>query len=111
MMNANARRCPRSPFVAIVLAADPSSHIAFAAKTTNISLGGCHIASEGQLAAGTTITIELVHKGESFHAVGEIVYSKIGAGMGIRFIRVSQGNREVLVRWIEELQPAEYSLP
>ena len=106
---ANARRWPRSPFVAIVLAADPSSHIAFAAKTTNISLGGCHIDSEAQLAPGTTITIELVHKGESFHAVAEIVYSKIRGGMGIRFIRISQNNREVLVRWIEELQPAEYS--
>ena len=99
-----SRRWPRSPFVAIVLAADPSSNIAIAGKTTNVSLGGCHIDSDSQLAPGTTIVIELVHEGESFHAVGEIVYSKMGAGIGIRFSRVDHSNHRMLARWIDALQ-------
>lgn len=104
MIRGNTRRWPRFPFVAIVLAVDPSSDIAVTARTTDISLGGCYIDTVNPLAPGTTITIELVHKGESFHALGEIAYSQANMGMGIRFMQINSGNREVLARWIEELQ-------
>lgn len=99
-----SRRWPRSPFVAIVIAADPSSNIAIAGKTTNISLGGCHIDSQSQLATGTTIAIELFHEGESFHAAGEIAYRKFAGGMGVRFTQVDHANHQMLARWIEALQ-------
>lgn len=100
----NVRRWPRFPFVAIVLAADPSSNIAIAARTTDLSMGGCYIDSVNPLPPGTLITIELVHKGESFHATGRIVYCQPNMGMGISFVEIKKENRELLTRWIEELQ-------
>jgi hypothetical protein len=100
----DVRRWPRFPFVAIVLAADPSSNIAIAARTTDLSLGGCYIDSVNPLPPGTMIKIELVHKGESFHATGRIVYSLPNMGMGISFVEIKKDSREILVRWIEELQ-------
>lgn len=99
-----SRPWPRSPFVAIVLEVDPSSSVAITGKAANISLGGCHIDSQSQIATGTTVAIELVHGGESFHAIGEIVYLKFGDGMGIRFTRVDDSNHRMLARWIEALQ-------
>lgn len=104
MIKANVRRWPRYPFVAIVFAVDPSSDIGITARTSDISLGGCYIDSANPLPPNTAITIELVHKGESFHALGEIVYSQPNMGMGIRFMQINSGNREVLARWIEELE-------
>lgn len=104
MIRGNTRRWPRFPFVAIVLAVDPYSDIAITARTTDISLGGCYIDTVNPLPAGTTITIELVHKGESFQAVGEIAYLQANMGMGIRFMKVNKLNQDVLTRWIEELQ-------
>lgn len=93
--------------VAIVLAVDPFSDIANAARTTDLSLGGCYIDSVNPLPPGSLITIELVHKGESFHAMGQIVYSQPNMGMGIKFVEVKRETQEILVRWIEELQTAQ----
>ena len=104
MMRSNVRRWPRYPFVAIVFAIDPSSDTGTTAKTADISLGGCYIDSANPLPPKTAITIELVHKGESFHALGEVVYSQPNLGMGIRFMQINPGNRELLTRWIEELE-------
>lgn len=104
MIKGNTRRWPRFPFVAIVFAIDPSSESAVTARTTDISAGGCYIDSVNPLPPGTKITIELVHKGESFHAVGEIRYSQPNMGMGVSFMQITQVNREILIRWIEELQ-------
>lgn len=104
MIRGNTRRWPRFPFVAIVLAVDPSSDIGITARTTDISLGGCYIDTVNPLPPGASITIELVHKGESFHALGEIAYSQANMGMGIRFTKITQMNHGVLAHWIEELQ-------
>jgi|SRR5579864_2118504 len=107
MHKGEARRWPRFPFVAIVLAADPTSDIAVAARTTDLSLGGCYIDSVNPLPAETLITIEIVHKGQSFHAKGRIVYAKANMGMGISFVDIKKENHEILARWIEELQAAQ----
>lgn len=104
MSKGNARRWPRYPFVAIVFAISPFLDVGLTARTTDIGMGGCYINSVNPLPPGTTITIELVHKGESFKAHGEIVYSQPNTGMGIRFIKIDQGNRDILARWIEELE-------
>jgi hypothetical protein len=103
----DTRRWPRFPFIAIMIATDPLTKIAIAAKTSDLSLGGCYIDSVNPPPAGTMITIELVHKNKSFHALGRVVYSQPNMGAGISFEEISKENREILVQWIEELKPEQ----
>lgn len=103
----DTRRWPRFPFVAILIATDLLSKIAFTARTSDLSLGGCYIDSVNPPPQGTTITIELVHKNRSFHALGRVVYSQHNMGAGIAFEKISAEDREILAEWIEELKPEQ----
>jgi hypothetical protein len=103
----DTRRWPRFPFIAIVIATDPRSMVAMTARTSDLSLGGCYIDSVNPPPSGATITVELVHKARSFHAVGRVVYSEPNMGAGISFEEISKEDREILIQWIEELKLAQ----
>ena len=102
----NTRRWPRYPFIAIVYAQDPDAKVAFTAKTSDLSLGGCHIDSANPLPQGTPINIEIVHKQTSFIAKGTVVYSRPGMGMGISFSQIEKDKKTILQGWLEDLQLA-----
>lgn len=73
-------------------------------KTTDLSLFGCHVATQRPWLAGTKIRIRISHNGSSFAAVGTVAHVQPGVGMGILFTRIGPNEQTILDGWIAGLR-------
>lgn len=64
------------------------------ARTTDISLAGCFIDSQGEVAVGEVVNIKLISSDGNYIAVqGEVMYLQRGVGFGVRFTKISDADR------------------
>jgi|SRR5579862_3165007 len=106
-MVADERRThPRYPFTAAVEAVDAKSRTVLNARTSDIGRGGCYIDVFSPFPLKTPVKIRLTNEEDSFVASANVVYSRIGMGMGLRFTEVEPGQLAVLDKWIADLNGA-----
>ena len=91
-------RARRYPFVASIELTDIKSEEKLSGQTTEISLFGCRVEKAKLWPPETRVRIQIVHLGESFLALGRVVYARVG--MGIAFTNIEANKGLVLEKWI-----------
>ena len=96
------QRAPRYPFVATVKATDLHSGMQIRGLTTNLSDGGCCVATrKGPFSADTQILLEITRNGVSLLTKATVVYNLKDQFMGIRFEEMPPDQAAILAGWIK----------
>lgn len=77
-------------------------------RTNDISLGGCFVDALAPHPVGTRVRLTISKGNEAFEALGKVIYSQAGLGMGIAFTSVLPEHRALLDSWLLEFG-ADYS--
>jgi hypothetical protein len=80
-----------------------SSGARFTTRTTDVGPGGCFVDTTVPFPVGTGVQVRLKHAKTTFDAMGSVVYSQTGLGMGISFTELSPERRAELEAWLEDL--------
>lgn len=75
----------------------------FFTRTNDLSEGGCFVDSLAALPAGSQIRVHLSKGEQIFEAIGKVIYSQQGLGMGIAFAEVDPKQRAVLHCWLAQV--------
>lgn len=90
------RKFPRQPCRIEAVVSTEDSSVRLPGRVTDISLGGCYVEMLSPLPEGTGIEIAM-NPGESvIHALGQVITTQMGLGMGIVFTAVSPEDYEKL---------------
>ena len=103
-MQPNRPRARRFPFVTNVEVTDLQSEIQTIDQISDLSLFGCQVEAAKPLPAGTRVRIRIVHKGETFAAVGKVANVRPNTSMGIVFTGIEEDAQTVLEKWVAELR-------
>jgi PilZ domain len=68
--------------------------------TTDVSLGGCYVATIFPLAVGSQILFTLYVAGENIKGRGSVQTCHPGVGMGIRFVDLSDSEQRLLEKYL-----------
>ena len=64
------------------------------ARTTDISLTGCFIDTQGEVGIGEIVNIKLItHERNCISVQGVVMYYQRGVGFGVRFTGISEADR------------------
>jgi len=77
----------------------------FWAKTADLSEGGCYVEMAIPLHRGTTVKVGIWIGESKVWADCEVVFSTPGFGIGMKFVRISETDRERIRRFLSTLQP------
>jgi hypothetical protein len=99
----NRRRHPRFQITTTAEFTELESGARGTARTSDLSLGGCFVDTTSPYSVGKRVKLRLTREGRSFAAVGEIVCSLPGMGMGVKFEQCEGGQMVALERWIGEM--------
>lgn len=95
-------RRPRYRFVATVKATDLISGMQLVGLTTDLSEGGCRMATrKGPFSEGTRILLEITKNGVSLLTNATVVYNLKDKFMGICFDEMPPDQATVLRGWVE----------
>jgi len=100
----NRPRARRFPFVTSVEVTDLQSEAQTIEQLSDLSLFGCQVETAKPLPVGTKVRIRIVHKGETFAALGKVANVRPNAGMGIVFTGIEEDVQIVLEKWVAELR-------
>jgi PilZ domain len=103
VQDSERRDSDRVQFVVSAEVAEISSGARFATRTTDLGPGGCFVDTTVPFPVGTRVQVRLKHAKTSFEAVGSVVYSQTGLGMGISFTGLSDERRDALELWLAQL--------
>jgi hypothetical protein len=81
---------------------DTSEHIK--AKTTDLSLFGCHVSTQYPWPEGTRVRLRISHKGGTFATLATVAHVKFGLGMGVLFTRTDSEAQVILDAWLSEMR-------
>ena len=98
------RRALRHPFVAGVQVTDIETERHVAAHLEDISPCGCFVETITSFAKDTRVELRISHCGEQVIAQGKVAYSRPNAGMGIVFVSLEPGSRDILDEWLDDLR-------
>lgn len=69
-------------------------------RVADISVDGVFVDSRAVLPPGVVAHLTFTLLGSPVHAMAEVRYSLPGMGMGLRFVDLSEGDRDVLGRFV-----------
>src|SRR5271169_3462469 len=93
----------RYAFTAAVEAVDCRQRSVLNARTGDIGRGGCYIDAFSPFPLKTRVKLRITSERQAFEAYANVVYSKIGMGMGMEFSGVEPDHLLVLDKWIADL--------
>ncbi len=97
------RKNPRFAFIAEAQVLEPKWKTVIAARTSDLSLGGCYVETINPFPPSTVVNLRLRKWDRTFETQAMVIYATPGMGMGMEFLAVTQEQREVLEAWIREL--------
>ena len=78
----------------------------YSARVTDLSEGGCYVDSLGEAQIGEVIAFKLqLPNGEWIEFSGEVAHQSPPLGFGLRFVTLSDEQREKLHSLLDHLQP------
>jgi hypothetical protein len=98
------RLASRNMLVASVQAEELTSGMCLSARTSDVSVHGCYLDTINPFSPGTRIRLHLTKGNETVHSLAVVTYAHHGLGMGIAFTEISQDAREIIERWIADLE-------
>ncbi len=75
-MDSERRRAPRYPFIAEAEVTEISSDTKLAAKTSDLSVGGCFLDMLNPTPEGTAVRVRISHEGATFTALGRVAFNQ-----------------------------------
>ena len=97
----------RIMLVASVEAEEITNGISLSARTSDVSVHGCYLDTINPFSPGTRIRVHLTKGNETFHSLGVVTNTHPGMGMGVAFMEISPEAREIVQRWIAELESGQ----
>jgi hypothetical protein len=104
------RLLSRIMLVASVEAEELTNGISLSARTSDISVHGCYLDTINPFSTGTRIRVHLTKGNETFHSLAIVTYAHQNMGMGIAFMEISPEAREIIQKWIAELESGKAPL-
>lgn len=102
-MESERRRAPRYPLIAEAVVTEIATATYLAAKTSDLSIGGCFLDMLNPSPEGAEIEVRITHSETTFSACGRVVFVFPSLGMGVMFTRVEANQQAVLQEWLEGL--------
>jgi len=93
----------RNTLVASVEAEELTNGMSLSARTSDVSAHGCYLDTLNPFSAGARIRVHLTKGNEIFHSLAVVVYVHEGLGMGVAFTEIGPSAREMIQRWMAEL--------
>lgn len=97
---AERRRMDRHLFTAAAEVAEITSGARFSTRTTDLSTGGCFVDTLSPFLVGTRVRVRAHREKQVFEALGTVVYSQTGLGMGIAFHNLPREQETLLEQWL-----------
>jgi hypothetical protein len=97
------RRDTRYPFTSAVEVVLSETQTRIQGRTSDLSRGGCFLDTASWFPAGSTVTIRLTKDHRRFEGDGEVVYSLVGMGMGVKFTAAEIEQLGTVEKWVAEL--------
>jgi hypothetical protein len=97
------RAVPRYPFSASAEAVHLQADTRLSGRVSDLSKGGCYVDTISPFPMGAEVKIRIVQNDQSFVALGQVLYSSVGFGMGISFTKIEAKKQVVLDGWLAEL--------
>jgi hypothetical protein len=97
------RSASRNMLVASAEAEELTHGVSLSARTSDISVHGCYLDTLNPFSPGTRIRVHLTKGNETFHSLAIVTYAHEGMGMGIAFTEISQQAREMIQKWIADV--------
>jgi hypothetical protein len=97
------RTMPRYQFSASAEAVHIQANTRLSGRVSDLSRGGCYVDTISPFPSGAEIKIRIVRDNQSFVALGQVLYSSVGFGMGIAFTKIDAEKQGVLDAWLAEL--------
>jgi hypothetical protein len=98
------RQASRNMLVASVEAEELTSGVNLSARTSDVSVHGCYLDTINPFSPGTRMRVHLTKGNETVHSLAVVTYAHTGLGMGVAFTEISEDSREIIERWIAELE-------
>jgi len=90
--------------VASVEVEELTSGVRLSTRTSDVSAHGCYLDTINPFSPGTRIRAHLTKGNETVHALAVVTFAHQGLGMGVTFTEISQDAREIIQRWIADLE-------
>jgi hypothetical protein len=100
----------RNMLVASAEAEELTHGMSLPARTSDVSVHGCYLDTINPFLPGTRIRVHLTKGNETFHSLAVVTYAHKGMGMGVAFTEISRDAREIIQKWIAELESGRASL-
>jgi hypothetical protein len=94
------RGTDRHIFTASAEVIELNSGTRFSTRTTDLSVGGCFVDSLTPFEVGTKVRVSARRDKALFEALGTVVYSQGGLGMGIAFSALGPEQQAILDQWL-----------
>jgi hypothetical protein len=104
-MGSERRQAPRYPFIADAAVIEISSDTKLAAKTSDLSIGGCFLDMLNPTPQGTEVRVRISHEGATFTALGKVVFILPNMGMGVIFTSVEQDQQAIPAKMDRKPEP------
>lgn len=101
-MQPELRRSPRIPFIAAAEITEVDTEVHLAARTGDLSQGGCYLDMVNPLPQGTAVRVAIAHGDRTFGATAKVVYSQTPLGMGLEFREIDPTNQPTLGQWLAQ---------
>ena len=98
------RMASRNMLVASVEAEELTSGVNLSARTSDVSVHGCYLDTINPFSPGTRIRVHLTKGNETVHSLAVVTYAHTGLGMGVAFTEISEDSREIIERWVADLE-------
>jgi CheY-like chemotaxis protein len=95
---------PRYPFAADADIVDLKSGTRVRGVSSDLSLVGCFVCTQGALEIGTAVRLTLKHKNQNALMLAVVRVLKPKIGMGLQVLEVDSISSETLLRWLDDLR-------
>jgi len=96
------RDAPRYPFVAPAEVVDARAGARISARTSDLSLRGCHVDTLNPFPLGATLRLRIHKDNQIFDARASVASSHTGSGMGLLFGELTPEQRSMLADWLDK---------
>lgn len=102
---ADQRDCERSSFIADIEFFDiDRGGTVLVGRTSDLSCGGCYVDCLCPVPLDAQFRVRIAHDGQAIEAVGLVVYSQPGSGVGVSFTYMAPQHRSILDGWLCQLR-------
>jgi len=99
-MQAERRREPRYPFIAMAEIVDERENARVSSRISDLSLHGCYVEMINPFPQGTNVLIEIYTEAESVEMHATVAFLETKQGMGLQFREMPEYCASVLNRWL-----------